>query len=225
MAANTATSRYVTSDFKATPVLALADLMGLSAEHKRQMNTDLEFYGSLLCGVAVHRHLDQREHIDVNRRINQQVPPSKLQSKLRELVVMQRVQPYWFMWSLNDEELRDFFDFNKTVAGVTGHILPSSPEGIVGGLTAAGVASAAYEVATKGARAAASDRVRALAGSGLVEAVARRLGVSTRSVALAGYAAIPIAIVIAGLNVMSKNSSDKARRELSARGLLAYSDL
>lgn len=225
MPASTAISRYGTSDFKATPVIALADLMGLNAEHKRQMNTDLDFYGSLLCGIAVHRHLDQREHIDVNRRINYEVPPSTLQAKLRSLIVMQRVQPYWFMWSLSDAELRDFFDFNKSVANVTGQALPGSPESIVGGLTAAGVATAAYEFATKGARAVATDRVRAVAGSGLVESVARRLGVSTAGVVNAGYAAIPIAIVVAGLNVMAKNSSDRARRELSARGLLAYEDL
>lgn len=225
MAVNTAINRYVTSDFNAAPVMALAGLMGLDAEHKRQMTGDLNYYGSLLCGVAVHRHLDRGKHTEVNRRINYEVPPSRLQSKLRELIVMQRVQPYWFMWSLSDEELREFFDFNASVAEVTGHILPSSPDSIIGGLTAAAVASSAYEVATKGARAVASDRVRAVAGSGLVEAVARRLGVSTTSVAQAGYAAIPIAIVVAGLNVMAKNSSDRARRELSARGLLAYDDL
>lgn len=225
MQSNAAINRYVTSDFKATPVLALADLMGFSAEHKRQITSDLEFYGSLLCGVAIHRHLDERAHIDVNRRINLQVPPSRLQSKLRELVVMQRVQPYWFMWSLSDEELREFFEFNASVAKVTGHVVPSGLDSIVGGLTAAAVATTAYEVATKGAKSVARDRIRAVAGSGLVEAVARRLGVSSGSVIQTGYVAIPIAIVIAGLNVMAKNSSDRARRELSARGLLAYDDL
>lgn len=138
---------------------------------------------------------------------------------------MQRVQPYWFMWSLSDDELQEFFDYNSTVADVTGHLLPVSPEGIVGALTAAGVASSVYEVATKGAKAAANERVRAVAGSKLVEAVARRLGVPTDSVAGAGYAAIPIAIVVGGLNIMAKKNSGRARRELAARGLLAYEDL
>lgn len=225
MQADTAINRYATSDFRATPVLALADLMGFDTEHKRQMRSNLDYYGSLLCGVAVHRHLDDRAHIDVNRRINDEVPPSKLQAKLRELIVMQRVQPYWFMWSLSDEELQEFFEFNSSVASVTGHILPVSPEGLVGGLTVAGVAATTYEVATHGAKTVASNRVRAVAGSPLVEAVARRLGVSTAGVAGAGYAAIPVAIVVAGLNVMAKKNSAKARRELAARGLLAYDDL
>lgn len=74
MQANAAINRYVTSDFQATPILALADLMGFDAEHKLQMKSDLDYYGSLLCGVAVHRHLDDRAHIDVNRRINNEVP-------------------------------------------------------------------------------------------------------------------------------------------------------
>lgn len=225
MSANTAINRYVTSDFKAAPVMALADLMGFDAQHRRQIEADPEFYGTLLCGVAVHRHLDRNAHIDVNRRINELVPPSRLQSKFRELIVMQRVQPFWFMWSLSDEELRDFFDFNSSVANVTDHVLPAGAEGIVGSLTVAGVASATYELASKGPRAVAVDRVRAVAGSNLVEAVARRLGVSTGSIARAGYVAIPIAVIVAGLNVMAKKSSDKARRELSARGLLAYDDL
>ncbi len=225
MQLNSAITRYTTSDFKASPVLALADLMGFNAEHKRQIASDLQLYGGLLCGVAVHRHLDARAHMDVNRRIKFEVPPSRLQSKLQELIVMQRVQPYWFMWSLSDGELQEFFEFNMSVSKVTEHIVPSGLDTIVGGLTSAALASTAYEVATRGAKAVASDRFRAVAGSSLVEAVARRLGVSAGSVALAGYVAIPIAIVIAGLNVMAKNSSDRARRELSARGLLAYEDL
>ncbi len=220
-----AVDRYVTSDFQATPVLSLADLMGFDAHHKKQMRSDLEFYGSLLCGVAMHRHLGDRDHVDVNRRINEQVPPSRLQSKLRELIVMQRVQPSWFMWSLSDEELREFFEFNSSVASVTGHLLPLDPSTITGGLTVAGVASATYELATRGPRAVAVDRVRALASSGLVEAVAKRLGVGSGAITRAGFVAIPIAITVAGLNIMAKNSSAKARKELAARGLLAYSEL
>jgi hypothetical protein len=38
------------------------------------------------------------------------------------------------------------------------------------------------------------------------------------------FQATPV-LPLAELNVMAKNSSDRARRELSARGLLAYSDL
>lgn len=57
MEAHIVIDRYVTKDFNVDPVMALADLMGFNAEHKLQMRSDPQFYGSLLCGVAMHRHL------------------------------------------------------------------------------------------------------------------------------------------------------------------------
>ncbi|PSF05992.1 hypothetical protein C7H09_11660 [Marinobacter fuscus] len=225
MQSNSAITRYTTSDFQSAPVLALADLMGLDSGHKQQIASNTGFYGGLLCGIAVHRHLDRQNHMEVNRRIIEEVPVGRLQAKLRELVVMQRVQPYWFMWSLSDEELQGFFELNNAVETVTGHLVPSGLDGILGGLTVAALATTAYEVATSGGKALVKDRVRAVAGSQLVEAVARRLGANPAIVVQAGYIVIPVAIVIAGLNIMAKHSSERARRELSARGLLAYKDL
>lgn len=153
------------------------------------------------------------------------MPPGRLQAKLRNLIVMQRVQPYWFMWALSDEELQSFFRLNSNVAKVTGHLLPVTPESIIGGLTVAGLATAVYEVSARGGGAVAREQVRALASSRLVEAISKSLGVSERSMRGTGSAAIPIAIVVSGLNVMARNGSERARRELTARGLLAYRDL
>ena len=225
MATNSALTRYVTSDFQSTPVLSLASLMGFDANHKDTIKQNPDFYGSLLCGVAMHRHLLRPEHMDVNRRINEEVPVGRVQSRLRSLIVLQRVQPIWFMWSFSDEELIHFFNFQRSIVNITDQMLPVNTDSIAGGLTVAGVATAAYQVAKHGTQTVATETVRTVAGSSLVEAVSRRLGVSTRAVTASGVAAIPIVITIAGFNLMAKNGSKRAHRELAARGLLAYNEL
>lgn len=68
MNSNTATSRYVTSDFRSSPLLALTDLLGL-----QQYAVDIikapEFYGPVLSGITVFRHLSPAEKMSINRRI------------------------------------------------------------------------------------------------------------------------------------------------------------
>lgn len=137
------------------------------------------------------------------------------------LVSDQSVQPYWYMWSLSDEEVMDFFTFSSTTATATNQFNPlSTPEA-----TVATLAGAAMIIAKGGPQAAASQVASSLRKSELVMAVARRFGLGPEAVRALGVASVPAIIVISGLNIMAKKQAAQAKRELAARGLLVYGDL
>lgn len=215
-----ATERYVTADFNNTPLLALADLMGLK-HYRDQIGASPEAFTSILNGIAVVRHLEGSDRTNVLRSIYQHVPKGPLLTKLVSLVAYQSVQPLWYMWSLSDKELMEFYNFSKSKLEVTDQFNPIGvPE-----ITVAGVAGAVYGMTRKGPQAYAREQISDLKSSDLVKEVAKRLGFGTKLAAGIGIASVPSIIVISGLNIMAKGEHDNARRELAARGLLVYSDL
>ncbi|PSF14373.1 hypothetical protein C7H09_00540 [Marinobacter fuscus] len=215
-----AADRYVTSDFQNSPLLALADLMGLGS-FKSQISGSPDLYAPILNGIAVFRHLPASARAEVNRAIRDEVPRGHITQRLQTLVVDQSVQPYWYMWSLSDEELLEFFQFSKTTASITAQMNPVS----VPNFTVGALAGAVYYTSKNGLRAQASQILEPFKESGLVKEIARRLGFQNRIVSGIGMMSIPAIIVISGLNIMANKESEMAKRELAARGLLAYSDL
>lgn len=212
--------RYVTADFNNAPLIALADLMGLK-RYKAEISRAPEIYSPILSGIAVFRHLPEPKQRRVNRAIIEGIPGSHLQSRLRMLVANQSVQPCWYMWSLSDEELKEFYNFSSNTAGLTNQFNPLNlPD-----LTVASVAGGIYFLASKGRRAAASQALSSLQKSELVTAVGQRFGLGQGAVTALGRIALPALLVISGINIMAKNQSAQAKRELAARGLLAYKGL
>jgi len=180
-----------------------------------------EVYSPILSGIAIYRHLSSIERQNINTAIVNDIPRSNLTSRLMGLVSDQSVQPYWYMWSLSDEEVQEFFTFSSSTTAITDQFNPlSSPKP-----TVATVAGAVYVIAKGGQRAVASKAASALKRSELVMAVARRFGMGPESVRALGIASIPALIVISGLNIMAKKEAAQAKRELAARGLLIYRDL
>ena len=212
--------RYVTPDFKQGPLMALADLMGLKT-YQSVIAASPELYSPILSGIAVYRHLPSNERQQVNDAIINGIPRSGLTSRLMELVADQSVQPYWYMWSLSDEELLEFFEFSKNTVEVTDQFNPLAPPN----LTVTTVASGVFILSKGGGRALASEALSSIKRSDLVTAVARRFGLGPATARSLGIAAIPALIVISGLNIMAKKDAEKAKRELAARGLLVYKDL
>ena len=213
-------ARYVTADFKNTPLIALAGLMDLK-NYIAEISKAPEVYSPIISGIAVYRHLPPAERKSINNAILNDIPRSNLTSRLMGLVSDQSVQPYWYMWSLSDEEVKDFFTYSSATAAITGQFNPlSAPEA-----TVATLAGAVYAIAKGGPRAAVSQAAASLKRSELVMAVARRFGLGPGAVRALGIAAVPALIVISGLNIMAKKQSVQAKRELAARGLLVYSDL
>lgn len=216
-------SRYNTADFDTKPVLALANLMGLSKPCIDEIKSSPSQYAPHLTGVVLYRHLPEQKQRLVLRRMLDQLPrDSRVLRDLRKLIGFQQVQPYWFMWSLSDEELKEFFAFNQKVASVTDQT--KIPE-VTTDVTVAGVAGTILTVLSKGFKGAISDTIRALCSSPLVKAVADRFGKDPEKALRYGGATVFIFILIAGINILARNSSEEARRELAARGLLVYEDL
>ena len=220
MTSATASARYVTADFKTAPLTALADLMGLK-NYQNQITADPHLFAPILNGIAVYRHLPGPQRSEVLRSIRYDVPRGLISDKLTGLVTGQIVQPFWYMWSLSDEELMEFFRFSQNTASITNQVNPLSlPDFTVGT-----VATSVLLMSQKGPRAAAQRQIDSLKESELVKAVAKRLGLPNGWVSTLGILSIPTLIVISGVNIMAKKQSEQARRELAARGLLVYRDL
>ncbi|NWO04473.1 MAG: hypothetical protein HLX50_01855 [Alteromonadaceae bacterium] len=215
-----ATDRYVTSDFRNSPLLALADLMGLRS-YQPLISASPDLYTPILNGIAVFRHLPASARAEVNRLIRDEVPRGLITQRLQALIIDQSVQPYWYMWSLSDEELQEFFQFSKMKATITDQVNPMS----VPSVTVGALAGAVYYTSKNGIRAQARQVLEPFKESGLTKEIARRLGFQNRMVSGIGLMSVPAIIVISGLNIMAKKESEMAKRELAARGLLAYSEL
>lgn len=164
--------------------------------------------------------MEAADRLNVNRLIHNNAHGMLLQ-KLIGLVADQSVQHYWFMWSLSDEELLDFYHFSRKKSEYTSQFNPLELPDV----TVLGVAGAVYGMSKQGSREYARSKIESLIKTDLFEAVAERLGFSKRLAAGIGIASVPTIIVISGLNIMAKGEHDKARRELAARGLLVYSEL
>jgi hypothetical protein len=220
MGAIDATSQYVTADFKTTPLVALADLMGLKPYLSEIANSPL-LYGPLLSGIAIFRQLSPADKMRINRSIIEQVGHGHLKTRLRTLISDQSVQTYWYMWSLSDEELREFYDYNLSVTSATDQFNPiDSPP-----LTVATLAGGIYLVSRSGIKTSASSTVASLTKSPLVTATARKLGLGPGTVGTLSGLSVAALIVISGINIMAQKSSERAKRELTARGLLVYGEL
>ncbi len=217
---DTITSRYVTSDFRSSSLLALSDLLGLR-QYKADIAKAPGFYGPILSGITVFRHLSTAERVSINRMIVDDMPGSHLQTRLYTLISDLSVQRYWYMWSLSDYELLEFFNFNSDIAAVTDQFNPISSEPV----TVATLAGGIYAVSQQGAKGYMSNTVSNVLRSPLVTAVGTKFGLSRQGLRILGGVGVASLIVISGINIMAKKSSDRARRELAARGLLAYSDL
>ena len=220
MAIPVVSGRYVTADFRQSPFMALADLMGLS-NYQAQLAKAPEVYAPILNGIAVYRHLPSQERSAINAQIIYDIPRNSLTTRLMDLISDLSVQRFWYMWSLSDAELQEFFEFSSRKRDIAGQFNPLSfPE-----VTVTSVASWVYVSSRGGPRALASEALASLGKTELVEEVARKFGWAPKLARSAGITAVPTLIVLSGLNIMAKHESDKARRELAARGLLVYEDL
>ena len=61
--------RYVTADFRQSPLLALADLMGLS-NYQAQLAKAPELYAPILNGIAVYRTCPRKNAPQSTRRLS-----------------------------------------------------------------------------------------------------------------------------------------------------------
>ena len=117
MSALGVSSRYVTPEFKEAPLAALADIMGLK-RFSSEILSRPEVYGPILSGISTFRHLPSDQQSKVQCSIVTQTPRFMV-APLRTLISDQSVQHLWYMWSLSDDELKEFYRFSKRTAEIT----------------------------------------------------------------------------------------------------------
>ncbi|PCM43132.1 hypothetical protein [Marinobacter sp. ANT_B65] len=212
-------SRYVTSEFKETPLVALADIMGLK-RYSSEIVSRPEVYGPILSGIATFRLLSSAQRAKVQRSIMTQTP-GFMMAPLRTLISDQSVQHFWYMWSLSDGELKEFYRFSKRKAEITDQYdVIDLPDPKV-----ATLAAAVYALAEKGIKTYASEIISSTLRAPIVQQTSQKLGLSVAQAKIAGSTAVAALICVSVVNFMAHKESNMAKRELAARGLLVYSDL
>ena len=169
-AVNALSSRYITPDFRTSPLLALTDLLGLK-QYSHRITESPEFYGSILTGATLYRHLSAADKMQVNHAIVREMPPCDLQTKLMGLVSDLSVQKLWYMWALSDDEVLEFFNYSSNVAGVTKQFNPVETPSA----TIASIAGGAYLLSKKGSRAVLSKAASSVTTSPLVLAMGKKI--------------------------------------------------
>lgn len=210
-----ATRNYNEELAKADPVTYLAKLIGFERE--------LPFIASqkdkvlpILTGVVVYRQLG---HIDKQKvlRSAQELGNPKFFGKVQELCAQVIANAYWNPWCLSSSELRDFFDFNKSVSDFLGTWFIT----IEGKLEVGFVAGAMYEISKSGS----SNFISNLAGKPLAEAALTKLNLTGKAVKTGGRAFFVLVILASVIKKFSDMEIKKAKEELRILGLLESGDL
>ncbi len=208
-------SSYVTQQYKQNPLKFLIHMMDLENFSQKLEKLDNSMY--ILTGIVTYRCLHHHEKQKINAAVMQlRSYDGPLFGHLFGLISLINANPYWYCWSLTDDELTQFFSVNDeaksalsyigvdisgliTVSGIAGALLAVHKNGVKGGLTSTAAQASNYaltkEVATTGK-----------ASGGLAKSAA--------------IAAACVTIFASVLLAMTSTNAKNAKRELMLRGLL-----
>ncbi len=184
---------------------------------------------SILAGIITFRHLDRSNQIRINREIVNLIHTPeycKLGQKLRDIVTFSAVQPYWFTWSLSDQELRDYYELNDSFQETLSLIGFETPT-----LTVAGLAAVIYQLfkkkTPKKTKNAAKNIIKERLGYTTGKEVAGIFGKksSPQLIRKGGLAGATIYISGAVMLASSRNNADQAKKGIILRGLLKIDEV
>ncbi|WP_010323827.1 hypothetical protein [Marinobacterium stanieri] len=184
---------------------------------------------SILAGIIIFRHLDRSNQIRINKEIINLIHTPEyynLGQKLRDIATLSAVQPYWFTWSLSDQELRDYYELNDSFKEALSYIGFDTPH-----LTVAGLAGIIYQLlkkkSPKGSMQAAEKIIKERIGYKTGKEVAGIVGkkLSPQLIRKGGLAGATVYILGAVMLASTKNSSEQAKKELLLRGLLKIDEV
>lgn len=180
---------------------------------------------SLLAGIITFRHLDRSNQIKINKEIVSLIHSPdycKLGQKLRDIITLSAVQPYWFTWSLSDQELRDYYELNNDFQNALSYIGFELPA-----LTLAGVAGLLVNIRRKKVSKAAQEAFQESSGYQLGKDLSSVLGrdLSPRLLKTGGIAGASVFILCAVMSISTGNSANTAKKELILRSLLKMDEI
>lgn len=211
-----ARSVYVAAEYKEDPLgflIKLMDLTQYASELKRLSNG---LY--LLTGILTFRSLNHIDRMKVNKAILD-LPRGYLLAKLAPMTAQMIANPYWFSWSLSDDELRSYYKLNNDFA--------SSVEKLgldFSSLTAVTLGGALLAASESGVKTAIVNAAKQGSNSNLAGAAAKKFGASGVTVQRAGVAAAIVTVFAGCMHALTSTGANNAKKELAMRGLLKLED-
>lgn len=217
---------YVLSQYRDNPLQFLIALMSL-APYRPAIEGMPEAL-RILTGIVCYRCLPAHERSEVlgwiyPRLKAHSTPPDerRVLSYLYGMVGNIIANPYWFAWSLDDDELRAYHATNKNFSDAVellGLDLDSS-------MSVVSLASGMVSVAQNGVRRAIVDLAKDKANITLARNAGGVAGLSSQALKKLGLAAAMVTVLAGVLHAQAAAGSAQARRELIARGLLSLEEI
>lgn len=221
-----AKSAYVTAQYRDDPLGFLISLMYLKRHEPtlRQLPESLH----ILTGLVTYRCLPRMKKEEVLGQVLKRMrsPTSshdvkRLMGHLYGTFAKLTANPYWYAWSLSDAELRDYYslndDFSKAIEFL-GLDFGSS-------ISVVGLATGMVAVSRQGITQAAVAGLKDKANINLATDAGRLIGLSPHAIKSLGFAAAMVTIFAGVMHAQTKQSSEQAKRELMARGLLKVDEM
>jgi hypothetical protein len=212
-------SSYVSQQYKQNPLKFLVKLMDLGRFTAELERLDSAMY--ILTGIVTYRCLHHHEQQRINGAILAlRSYDGPLFGHLFGMVGQMSANPYWYCWSLSNEELRNFFVVNDNAKSALSYI-GVDLSGLISASTIAGALLGIYKSGIK---------------DGLKNVAAQSTNYSvTKDVANAGklqgnipkgaaIAAACITVFASVLFAMSSTNVKSAKQELMLRGLLTMDE-
>ncbi|UXI02645.1 hypothetical protein [Photobacterium sp. TY1-4] len=206
------------SKIAADPIKYYARLIGMEKYEARLKQEPISI--AIMIGIVLYRELPKNKQPEVLKQILA-LNDDQLKSSLYGLVSQVIANPYWFSWSLTDQELREFFDTNKGVSDV----LKGMGLNLTLPLTVAGVSAFLFSAVDHGIKGASKEVATQLKNQmthSPVAQIANRIRITKQIASRASAILVVMASVIA---YQSNSNAKDAQKELLRRGILQPEDL
>lgn len=213
-------SFYFISQYRSDPLGFLIELMHLKAHEKQLRQAGNSLY--LLTGILTYRCLPRSGKTEVTTSIynvmTSRNEPHEIRMTMGHLygvISNLSANPHWYCWSLTDQELREYYNVNKSFSGAIEALGLDIDVGCSVSALAAGILAASK----KGLRTTLAASIRSRLNMGLAASIGKPAG---------QYLAFSLAMVtvFAGvMHAMTSESAQQGRRELMARGLLRLEEI
>ncbi|MBN7818487.1 hypothetical protein [Bowmanella yangjiangensis] len=209
-------SEYIAHDFKASPLQFLIKLMDLSlyASELQELDSSL----NILTGLVSFRSLDRLRKSQILSLINA-IPPGRLLAKIHPMPAQIIANPYWYCWSLTDQELREYYEYNRDFS--------KSLETLgvnFGSITAIGIAGLLVDLSKSGFASMTGNTVRNVSSYNKLMDTTRKLGISGGVARNIGFAGAFVSVLLGCLHAGAQSAREDALKELSIRGLVTLKD-
>lgn len=208
-------SSYVNQQYKQNPLKFLIQLMDLGSFTTKLEKLDGAMY--ILTGIVTYRCLHHHEKQKINAAVlNLRSYDGPLFGHLFGIIGQLSANPYWYCWSLSDEELRQFFGVNNKAKSALSYIGVD----VSGLITASGIAGALLAVYKGGIKAGLTNTAAQASNYSLTKDVATAGKAGGNVAKSAAIAAACVTIFASVLLAMTSTNAKNAKRELMLRGLL-----